>query len=169
MWCVPAAASMSTPPRWTLRLFPNTPVKLKLKLLFNSCPISSQILLSMPSHAATSCSTVRLSSLRFCFVLAGPRSKPLVDFLDALTRVIFRIVAILMRIRSHPGFWRNGVHHRQVRSGFVGTSRENDSDALHHVFPLRGCPVGAIARLAGFGILRFLLVSSRRNSSGIGD
>src|SRR6266403_1565603 len=40
----------------------------------------------------------------FALSLAGPRGKPLVDFLDALTRVVFRIVAILMRFAPVGAF-----------------------------------------------------------------
>src|SRR5260221_13077937 len=40
----------------------------------------------------------------FALSLAGPRGKPLVDFLDALTRVVFRIVAILMRFAPIGAF-----------------------------------------------------------------
>src|ERR1700674_2229786 len=36
--------------------------------------------------------------------LAGPRSKPLVDFLDALTRVVFGVVAIVMRFAPIGAF-----------------------------------------------------------------
>src|SRR6266705_6439921 len=49
---------------------------------------------------------VLLVSLLFGFALslAGPRCKPLVDLLDALTRVVFGVVAILMRFAPIGAF-----------------------------------------------------------------
>src|SRR5258705_1809613 len=40
----------------------------------------------------------------FAWSLAGPHGKPLVDFLDALTRVVFRIAAVLMRFAHIMSF-----------------------------------------------------------------
>jgi aerobic C4-dicarboxylate transport protein len=49
---------------------------------------------------------VLLVSLLFGFAisLAGPRCKPLLDLLDALTRVVFGVVAILMRFAPIGAF-----------------------------------------------------------------
>ncbi len=107
----------------------------------------------------------------FALSLAGPRGKPLVDFLDALTRVVFRIVAILMHLdalRSHRGVWRHGVHHRQVRPGFLGPSCKVDCYALLHVLTVRNCPAGGNRSPRRFRNPALPLVSSRRNSSSLG-
>jgi len=74
----------------------------------------------------------------FALSLAGPApAKPLVDLLDALTRVVFGVVAILMRFAPIGAFWRHGLHHRQIRFGFLGSSRQIDGHALHYIDPLR--------------------------------
>jgi aerobic C4-dicarboxylate transport protein len=92
----------------------------------------------------------------FALSLAGPRSKPLVDFLDALTRVIFRIVAILMRFAPIGAFgamaFTIGKYGLASLGPLVKLIVTLYITSLLFVIVL----LGGIARLAGFGILRFL-------------
>jgi aerobic C4-dicarboxylate transport protein len=92
----------------------------------------------------------------FALSLAGPRGKPLVDFLDALTRVVFRIVAILMRFAPIGAFgamaFTIGKYGLASLGPLVKLIATLYLTSLLFVIVL----LGAIARLAGFGILRFL-------------
>jgi aerobic C4-dicarboxylate transport protein len=92
----------------------------------------------------------------FALSLAGPRSKPLVDFLDALTRVVFRIVAILMRFAPIGAF--GAMAFTIGKYGLASLGPLVKLIATLYVTSLLFVIVllGAIARLAGFGILRFL-------------
>jgi aerobic C4-dicarboxylate transport protein len=97
-------------------------------------------------------------SLLFGFALsiAGPRSKPLVDFLDALTRVVFGVVAILMRFAPIGAFgamaFTIGKYGLASLGPLVKLIATLYITSLLFVFVL----LGGIARFAGFGILRFL-------------
>jgi aerobic C4-dicarboxylate transport protein len=92
----------------------------------------------------------------FALSLAGPRGKPLVDFLDALTRVVFRIVAILMRFAPIGAFgamaFTIGKYGLASLGPLVKLIATLYITSLLFVIVL----LGGIARLAGFGILRFL-------------
>jgi len=142
------------------------------KLLFNSCPISFPNTIvdafTRRRYPASVCSSL-FSSVLLCRSL-GRRGKPLVDFLDALTRVVFRIVAILMRFAPIGGVlapWRSPS--AKYGPGFLGPSRKVDCYALLHVLSVRNCPAGGNrSALAGFGNPALPLVSSRRNSSSLG-
>ncbi len=92
----------------------------------------------------------------FALSLAGPRSKPLVDFLDALTRVVFGVVAILMRFAPIGAFgamaFTIGKYGLASLGPLVKLIATLYVTSLFFVVVL----LGGIARLAGFGILRFL-------------
>ena len=92
----------------------------------------------------------------FALSLAGPRSKPLVDFLDALTRVVFGVVAILMRFAPIGAFgamaFTIGKYGLASLGPLVKLIATLYITSLLFVFVL----LGGIARFAGFGILRFL-------------
>jgi aerobic C4-dicarboxylate transport protein len=92
----------------------------------------------------------------FALSLAGPRSKPLVDFLDALTRVVFGVVAILMRFAPIGAFgamaFTIGKYGLASLGPLVKLIATLYITSILFVFLL----LGGIARLAGFGILRFL-------------
>ncbi|HEY4816749.1 MAG TPA: dicarboxylate/amino acid:cation symporter [Candidatus Acidoferrum sp.] len=92
----------------------------------------------------------------FALSLAGPRSKPLVDFLDALTRVVFGVVAILMRFAPIGAFgamaFTIGKYGLASLGPLVKLIATLYITSILFVFVL----LGGIARLAGFGILRFL-------------
>jgi aerobic C4-dicarboxylate transport protein len=88
--------------------------------------------------------------------LAGPRSKPLVDFLDALTRVVFGVVAILMRFAPIGAF--GAMAFTIGKYGLASLGPLVKLMATLYITSLLFVIVvlGGIARIAGFGILRFL-------------
>jgi aerobic C4-dicarboxylate transport protein len=101
---------------------------------------------------------VILVSVLFGFALsmAGPRSKPLVDFFDGLTHAVFGVVAILMRFAPIGAF---GAMAFTV--GKYGIASLGPLLKLIVTFYLTAIffvafVLGGIARLAGFGIVKFL-------------
>jgi len=101
---------------------------------------------------------VLLVSILFGFALsvAGPRCKPLLDFLNMLTEVVFGIVTILMRLAPFGAFGalaftigKYGIASLGPLIRLLGTFY---ATAILFVFLV----LGLIARVAGFGILRFL-------------
>ena len=102
---------------------------------------------------------VLLVSVLFGFALsaAGPRCKPLLDFLNMLTDAVFGIVTILMRLAPFGAFGalaftigKYGIASLGPLVRLIGTFYVT---AILFVFLV----LGLIARLAGFGILRFLV------------
>jgi aerobic C4-dicarboxylate transport protein len=101
---------------------------------------------------------VLLVSLLFGFALsmAGPRCKPLVDALAALTQAVFGIVAILMRFAPIGAFGAMAF-----TIGKYGLSSLGPLAKLMVTLYLTSIffvvvILGAIARFSGFGIFRFL-------------
>jgi aerobic C4-dicarboxylate transport protein len=101
---------------------------------------------------------VLLVSILFGFALsaAGPRCKPLLDFLNMLTDVVFAVVAILMRLAPFGAFGalaftigKYGIASLGPLVRLIGTFY---ATAFLFVFLV----LGLIARVSGFGILRFL-------------
>jgi aerobic C4-dicarboxylate transport protein len=101
---------------------------------------------------------VLLVSILFGFALsvAGPRCKPLLDFLDLLTDAVFGVVKILMRFAPIGAFGalaftigKYGLASLGPLVKLIGTFYIT---SILFVFLV----LGVIARLAGFGILRFL-------------
>jgi aerobic C4-dicarboxylate transport protein len=101
---------------------------------------------------------VLLVSILFGFALsaAGPRCKPLLDFLNMLTDVVFAVVAILMRLAPFGAFGalaftigKYGIASLGPLVRLIGTFY---ATAFLFVFLV----LGLIARASGFGILRFL-------------
>jgi aerobic C4-dicarboxylate transport protein len=101
---------------------------------------------------------VLLVSILFGFALsvAGPRCKPLLDFLDLLTDAVFEVVKILMRFAPIGAFGalaftigKYGLASLGPLVKLIGTFYLT---SILFVFIV----LGVIARLAGFGILRFL-------------
>src|ERR1700674_611593 len=101
---------------------------------------------------------VLLVSVLFGFALsmAGPRCKPLLDFLNLLTEAVFGVVKILMRFAPIGAFGalaftigKYGVSSLGPLVKLIGTFYITSILFVFIVF-------GVIARLAGFGILRFL-------------
>ena len=92
----------------------------------------------------------------FALSLAGSRCKPLIDLLEALTRAVFGVVTILMRFAPIGAFGamaftigKYGLSSLGPLAKLVATLYIT---SLLFVIVL----LGGIARLAGFGILRFL-------------
>jgi aerobic C4-dicarboxylate transport protein len=97
-------------------------------------------------------------SLLFGFALsvAGPRCKPLVDLLEALTRAVFGIVAILMRFAPIGAFGAMAFTVGKYGLASLGPLVKlivtlYITSTLFVIVVL-----GGIARIAGFGIFRFL-------------
>ena len=102
---------------------------------------------------------VLLVSILFGFALsaAGPRCKPLVDLFDGLTHAVFGVVNILMRAAPIGAF---GAMAFTV--GKYGIASLGPLARLIGTFYLTsilfvGVVLGAIARAAGFRIVKFLL------------
>jgi aerobic C4-dicarboxylate transport protein len=101
---------------------------------------------------------VLLVAILFGFALsvAGPRCKPLLDFLDLLTDAVFGVVKILMRFAPIGAFGalaftigKYGLASLGPLVKLIGTFYIT---SILFVFVV----LGVIARLAGFGILGFL-------------
>jgi aerobic C4-dicarboxylate transport protein len=101
---------------------------------------------------------VLLVSVLFGFAVSavGPRCKPLLDFLNMLTDAVFGIVTILMRLAPFGAFGalaftigKYGIASLGPLVRLIGTFYIT---AILFVFLV----LGLIARVAGFGILRFL-------------
>jgi aerobic C4-dicarboxylate transport protein len=101
---------------------------------------------------------VLLVSLLFGFALslAGPRCKPLVDLLDALTRVVFGMVAILMRFAPIGAFGAMAFTIGKYGLASLGPLLKLMVTLYITSIAFVVLVLGSIARLAGFGILRFL-------------
>src|SRR6202161_1535967 len=102
---------------------------------------------------------VLLVALLFGFALSaiGPRCKPLVDVFDALTHAVFGVVNILMRFAPIGAF---GAMAFTV--GKYGVVSLGPLVKLIGTFYLTSIlfvlvVLGAVARIAGFGIFKFLL------------
>ena len=102
---------------------------------------------------------VLLVSVLFGFALsmAGPRCKPLLDFLNLSTEAVFGIVKILMRFAPIGAFGalaftigKYGIASLGPLAKLIGTFY---ATSILFVFIV----LGVIARVAGFGILRFLV------------
>jgi aerobic C4-dicarboxylate transport protein len=101
---------------------------------------------------------VLLVSVLFGFALsaAGPRSKPLLDFFNLLTEAVFGVVSILMRFAPIGAFGalaftigKYGIASLGPLAKLIGTFYFT---SILFIFVV----LGVIARVAGFGILRFL-------------
>jgi len=101
---------------------------------------------------------VLLVSLLFGFALslAGPRCKPLVELLEGFTRVVFGVVSILMRVAPIGAFGAMAFTIGKYGLSSLGPLLKLIATlyvtAVLFVFVI----LGGIARMAGFGILRFL-------------
>jgi aerobic C4-dicarboxylate transport protein len=101
---------------------------------------------------------VLLVSVLFGFALsaAGPRCKPLLDFFNILTEAVFGVVSILMRFAPIGAFgalaFTIGKYGIASIGPLVKLIATFYATSILFVFIV----LGVIARLAGFGILRFL-------------
>jgi aerobic C4-dicarboxylate transport protein len=101
---------------------------------------------------------VLLVSLLFGFALslAGPRCKPLLDLLDALSRVVFGVVAILMRFAPIGAFGAMAFTIGKYGLASLGPLAKLMATLYITSVLFVILVLGIIARLAGFRILRFL-------------
>lgn len=101
---------------------------------------------------------VLLVSLLFGFALslAGPRAKPLLDVLDALTRTVFGIVNILMRFAPIGAFGAMAFTIGKYGLASLGPLAKLMATLYFTSIFFVVVLLGGIARLAGFRILRFL-------------
>src|SRR5580704_5608440 len=92
----------------------------------------------------------------FALSLAGPRCKPLIDMLDALTRAVFGVVAILMRFAPIGAF--GAMAFTVGKYGLASLGPLVKLMVTLYITSLLFVIIvlGGIARMAGFGILRFL-------------
>jgi aerobic C4-dicarboxylate transport protein len=92
----------------------------------------------------------------FALSLAGPRCKPFIDVLEAFTRAVFGVVAILMRFAPIGAFGAMAFTVGKYGLASLGPLVKlmltlYITSTLFVIVVL-----GGIARIAGFGILRFL-------------
>jgi aerobic C4-dicarboxylate transport protein len=101
---------------------------------------------------------VLLVSLIFGFALsiAGPRCKPLVDVLEGLTRAVFGVVGILMRFAPIGAFGAMAFTVGKYGLASLGPLAKLIATLYITSVLFVVVVLGGIARLAGFGILRFL-------------
>jgi aerobic C4-dicarboxylate transport protein len=92
----------------------------------------------------------------FALSLAGPRCRPLIDFLEALTRAVFGVVAILMRFAPIGAF--GAMAFTVGKYGLASLGPLVKLMVTLYITSLLFVIIvlGGIARMAGFGILRFL-------------
>jgi len=97
-------------------------------------------------------------SLLFGFALSivGPRCKPLLDVLDALTRAVFGVVAILMRFAPIGAFGAMAFTIGKYGLASLGPLLKLMATLYITSTLFILIILGIIARVAGFSILRFL-------------
>jgi len=102
---------------------------------------------------------VLLVALLFGFALSavGPRCKPLVDVFDALTHAVFGVVNILMRFAPIGAF--GAMAFTVGKYGIVALGPLVKLIGTFYVTSILFVllVLGAVARIAGFGIIKFLL------------
>ena len=102
---------------------------------------------------------VLLVALLFGFALSavGPRCKPLVDVFDALTHAVFGVVNILMRFAPLGAF--GAMAFTVGKYGIVALGPLVKLIGTFYVTSILFVllVLGAVARIAGFGIIKFLL------------
>jgi aerobic C4-dicarboxylate transport protein len=92
----------------------------------------------------------------FALSLAGPRCKPLMDVLEALTRAVFGVVAILMRFAPIGAFGAMAFTIGKYGLASLGPLVKLIATLYITSTLFVIVVLGGIARIAGFGILRFL-------------
>ena len=92
----------------------------------------------------------------FALSLAGQRAKPLVDFLDTLTRIVFGVVAILMRFAPIGAFGAMAFTIGKYGLASLGPLAKLMATLYLTSLLFVLLVLGGIARLAGFNILRSL-------------
>jgi aerobic C4-dicarboxylate transport protein len=101
---------------------------------------------------------VLLVSLLFGFALsiAGPRCKPVIDVLESFTQAVFGVVAILMRFAPIGAFGAMAFTIGKYGLSSLGPLLKLTATLYITAIFFVVVILGGIARVAGFGILRFL-------------
>lgn len=101
---------------------------------------------------------VLLVSVLFGFALsiAGPRCKPLLDVMDSLTRAVFGVVAILMRFAPIGAFGAMAFTIGKYGLASLGPLVKLIATLYITSIFFVVVVLGLIARVAGFGIFKFL-------------
>jgi len=101
---------------------------------------------------------VLLVSVLFGFALSivGQRCKPLVELFDALTHAVFGVVAILMRLAPIGAFGAMAFTVGKFGIGALGPLLKLIATFYITSLLFVLIVLGSIARLAGFGIIKFL-------------
>src|SRR6202021_889849 len=101
---------------------------------------------------------VLLVSVLFGFALsvAGPRCKPLLDVMESLTRAVFGVVAILMRFAPIGAFGAMAFTIGKYGLASLGPLEKLIATLYLTSIFFVVVVLGLIARVAGFGILKFL-------------
>jgi aerobic C4-dicarboxylate transport protein len=92
----------------------------------------------------------------FALSLAGPRSRPLLELLEAFTRLVFGVVAILMRFAPIGAFGAMAFTIGKYGLASLGPLFKLMVTLYVTSIFFVVVVLGGIATLAGFGILRFL-------------
>jgi len=92
----------------------------------------------------------------FALSLAGPRCKPLVDSLNALTQAVFGVVALVMRFAPIGAFGAMAFTIGKYGLASLGPLIKLVATLYITSIVFVVVVLGTIARVAGFGILRFL-------------
>jgi aerobic C4-dicarboxylate transport protein len=97
-------------------------------------------------------------SLLFGFAISatGRRAKPVVDFLEGFTRAVFGVVGILMRFAPIGAFGAMAFTIGKYGLASLGPLVKLTATLYITSFLFVVLVLGGIARVAGFGILRFL-------------
>jgi aerobic C4-dicarboxylate transport protein len=101
---------------------------------------------------------VLLVALLFGFALSslGPRGKPLVDLVDALTQAVFKVVAILMRFAPLGAFGAMAFTLGKYGIASLGPLAKLILSFYLTCILFVLIVMGSVARLAGFSIIKFL-------------
>ncbi|MFI5057922.1 MAG: dicarboxylate/amino acid:cation symporter [Candidatus Acidiferrales bacterium] len=92
----------------------------------------------------------------FALSLVGPRCKPLIDFIEALTQAVFGVVTILMRFAPIGAFGAMAFTVGKYGIAALGPLIKLILTLYLTAILFVVVVLGAIAWLAGFGIFRFL-------------
>jgi aerobic C4-dicarboxylate transport protein len=97
-------------------------------------------------------------ALLFGFALSalGPRGKPLVDLVDALTHAVFKVVVILMRFAPFGAFGAMAFAVGKYGFASLGPLAKLILSFYLTCILFVLVVMGSVARLAGFSIIRFL-------------
>jgi aerobic C4-dicarboxylate transport protein len=92
----------------------------------------------------------------FALSLAGPRCKPVVDLLNGLTQAVFGVVALVMRFAPIGAFGAMAFTIGKYGLASLGPLIKLVATLYITSIVFVVVVLGVIARIAGFGILRFL-------------